>query len=220
MSHYTQKQFIGWVREALPERFQAQKVLEVGSLDINGSARSFFSGCDYTGIDVGSGPGVDVVCGGQDYEAPDASFDVACSFEAMEHNPYWKETFANMIRMLKPGGMLLMSCATAGRPEHGTARSKPGDSPLTIGIGWDYYRNLRRSDFEQAFALEREFSMYYAGHYYQGCDLFFFGFKAGVPAPANAPALRASLRRRYALRNLLSLEALVIRAKVATGRLR
>ena len=220
MSHYTQKQFIAWIRDAMPERFQGQKVLEVGSLDINGSARSFFSGCDYIGIDVGVGPGVDVVCGGQDYDAPDASFDVVCSFEAMEHNPYWKETFANMIRLLKPGGLLLMSCATAGRPEHGTARSKPGDSPLTIGIGWDYYRNLRRRDFEQAFALEREFSAHYAGHYYQGCDLFFFGFKAGAAVPAKAGALKASLRRRYFLRNLLSLEALRVMIQVAAGRLR
>lgn len=59
-------------------------MLEVGSMDINGTIREFFRD---TGLDVTPGPRVDVVCGGQEYAAPDRSFDVVLSCEAMEHNP-------------------------------------------------------------------------------------------------------------------------------------
>lgn len=207
MAHYSQRQFVGWVKEAFPACFADKKVLEVGSLDINGSVRDFFDRCEYTGLDVGPGPGVDVVCGGQEYDAPDASFDVVCSFEAMEHNPYWKETFANMLRMAKPGALVLMSCATYGRPEHGTSCSKPADSPLTAQIGWDYYRNLSAKEFGEAFDLSSELSGYATAHYYFGHDLFLVGFRAGTPAPKQFSAFRRQLRWRYVLRNFLNKEA-------------
>lgn len=215
MSHYSQQQFVGWVQAAFPTCFRDSKVLEVGSLDLNGSVRRFFERCDYTGLDVGPGPGVDVVCGGQDYRAPDGSFDVTCSFEAMEHNPYWVETFNNMIRLTRPGGLVVMSCATFGRPEHGTARSQPEDSPLTGHIGWNHYRNLCSRDFEAAVDMAVAFECHAFAHYYYGQDLFFFGFRRGAPAPAHAQAFARTLRWRYRLRNLLSREALLNWCRVA-----
>ena len=134
MAHRSQLEFVRLLAANMPEYFRGKRVLEVGSLDINGSIRQFFKDCDYTGLDVAAGPGVDVVCEGQKYDAP--GFDVVISCEAMEHNPYWAETLQNMIRLCKPGGLLVMTCATIGRPEHGTARSEPESSPLTVGLGW------------------------------------------------------------------------------------
>ena len=61
MSHSTQQDFILYTKNKFPNYFTNSKVLEVGSLDINGSMRSFFSECDYLGIDVGEGQGVDLV---------------------------------------------------------------------------------------------------------------------------------------------------------------
>jgi SAM-dependent methyltransferase len=151
MAHSTQKDFIVYVRNKFPNFFQNVKVLEVGSLDINGSMRSFFSDCDYLGIDVGEGKGVDLVIQGQEYDAPDDTFDVCASGECFEHNPYWAETFANMVRMCKPGGLVFFTCATTGRKEHGTSRSDKGSSPLTIDIGWEYYQNLDEQDFRESF---------------------------------------------------------------------
>ena len=75
MSHYTQRQFVEWVKAAFPDSFKGKRVLEVGSLDINGSVRGYFQDCEYIGLDVGPGPGVDVVCGGQEYDAPSGSFE-------------------------------------------------------------------------------------------------------------------------------------------------
>jgi len=147
MAHKEQQEFIEIVRSKFPEFFSGKRVLEIGSLDINGSVRKLFNGCEYIGVDVAVGPGVDVVCQGQDYDAPANSFDVAISCEVMEHNPFWAETVKNMIRLCKPGGLVVMTCATLGRREHGTARTSTVDSPLTVGLGWSYYKNLTETDF-------------------------------------------------------------------------
>jgi SAM-dependent methyltransferase len=162
MSHSTQQDFISYVKNKFPNYFENTKVLEVGSLDINGSMRSFFSNCDYLGIDVGEGNGVDLVVQGQEYDAPDNIFDVCSSGECFEHNPYWAETFANMVRMCKSGGLVFFTCATTGRPEHGTSRSDRNSSPLTVNIGWEYYKNLDEMDFKESFeeSFDEIFSEY------------------------------------------------------------
>lgn len=150
MAHGAQRVFFEKVREQFPDFFAGQRVLEVGSLDINGTVRDFFTNCVYTGVDVADGPSVDIVAQGQDLTFPDNSFDVSVSAECFEHNPYWRDTFTNMVRMTRSGGLVAFTCAADGRPEHGTARSDVGSSPLTVGLGWDYYKNLGEADFNPA----------------------------------------------------------------------
>lgn len=147
MSHPDQVHFLKLAKRGLPAFFTGQRVLEVGSLDVNGAARSFFQDCQYIGLDVGEGPGVDVPVPGEVYDAPDGSFDVVLSCECMEHNPEWAATTSNMLRMLRPGGLFLLTCAGPGRKEHGTARTTPGSSPLTVEAGQNYYQNLYGGDF-------------------------------------------------------------------------
>lgn len=151
MSHTYQREFISFVKNKNKSFFSGKKVLEVGSLNINGTMRDFFEDCDYTGIDVGSGKNVDVVCSGHEYSAPDEEYDVSASGECFEHNPYWAETFSNMFRMTKSGGLVFFTCATDGRREHGTSRTSPSKSPLTIQNGWDYYMNLNEEDFRNSY---------------------------------------------------------------------
>ncbi len=177
MSHFSQLQFIDIVSKNLPQYFNNSMVLEVGSLDINGSVRQRFSACDYTGIDVAAGKGVDIVCQGQDYEAPDNTYDHVISCECMEHNPFWVGTFRNMVRVCKPGGLVSMSLATTGRREHGTARTSPSNSPLTVALGWSYYKNLSQKDFETAFKLKELFSNYRFWVDWTTFDLYFLGIK-------------------------------------------
>jgi GT2 family glycosyltransferase len=175
MAHTEQRVFIEKIKDKFADFFQNKKVLEVGSLDINGTVRDFFYNCEYVGVDVSLGKGVDIVCEGQNYNAPDETYDVVCSAECFEHNPYWVETFKNMIRLCKDGGLVFFTCATDGRPEHGTTRTTPADSPLTIGMGWDYYRNLNENDFKNEFNFDNYFDSYEFSVEENHYDLFFWG---------------------------------------------
>lgn len=177
MSHVQQMKLIELMASGLPQYFKSQRVLEIGSLDINGSIRRHFESCDYIGIDVAPGKGVDVVCQGQDFAEPDGSFDHVVSCEVMEHNPHWRSTFANMVRLCRAGGLVVMTCATIGRPEHGTTRTNPSKSPLTVELKWEYYKNLTEENFRSAVDLNAHFSDYYFAVNWSSFDLYFCGIK-------------------------------------------
>jgi SAM-dependent methyltransferase len=147
MAHEAQRTFVQMVKDARPEFFDWTNVIEIGSLNINGTVRDFFTHANYVGFDVGPGPCVDYAIPGQDVKYPDNSFDVAITTECFEHAVEWPDIWRNMIRMLKPGGLIVMTCAGTGRPEHGTSRSDIGSSPLTVALGNEYYKNLTPADF-------------------------------------------------------------------------
>lgn len=174
MAHREQFDFVKTLLAAAPRYFNNATVLEVGSLNINGSIREFFKNCNYLGIDVGMGKDVDLVCQGQDLDHPDNTYDTTASCECFEHNPFWAETFANMHRLTKPGGLVFMSCATTGRREHGTKRTTPQDAPL---IEWDYYKNLTEADFREKFKLDDMFGAYSFAVSTTHPDLYFYGIK-------------------------------------------
>jgi len=178
MSHIQQIEYVNSIKLDYPNYFKNKKVLEVGSLDINGSVRTFFEDCDYTGIDVGDGNGVDIVCEGQNFPGEPDYYDVVISCECFEHNPYWVETFENMYRMCKPAGLIVMTCATTGRKEHGTSRTKPNKSPLTVAKGWDYYKNLTEEDFRNNMNFDGTFSKYEFSENKKSLDLYFVGIAA------------------------------------------
>lgn len=214
LAHPAQYEFVSAVKVAFPSFFVGTRVLEMGSLDVNGSVRPYFMGGEYTGIDVGPGRGVDIVCQGQDYAAPDGSFDVVISCETMEHNPHWRETFENMLRLCRPGGLVIMTCAAMGRPEHGTPRAKPQDAPL---IEWDYYRNLEANDFRRSIPLRRYLTLWTFCSDLSACDLYFVGLKAGAAAPQNAPKALVDMRKRYLLKSLANRRALCDRLLILTA---
>lgn len=83
MAHTEQLEFVKLVRAGFSDFFKSKHVLEIGSLDINGGVRGLFADCVYTGIDVAPGPGVDIVCQGQDYDAPDSTYDSVICCEVM-----------------------------------------------------------------------------------------------------------------------------------------
>jgi SAM-dependent methyltransferase len=182
MAHREQIEFVERVKSLFPAQFSGARVLEIGSLDINGTVRSVFDRCDYTGVDVAPGKGVDVVCGGEAYDAPDGTFDTVISCECLEHNPEWKGTFRNMVRLCTPDGLVVMSCATLGRPEHGTARSDPDASPLTVAKGWNYYRNLTPRDFVDGGLVEPLGSWAFFENW-RAYDLYFVGRREPFDAP-------------------------------------
>lgn len=170
MSHPAQMIFVESVKQNYVNLFIRKKVLEVGSLNINGSIRQFFIDCDYTGVDLAPGKDVDMVARGEDLSFPDKNFDVVCSCECFEHNPEWARTFDNMARMAK--SLVFFSCATTGRPEHGTPRTTPQDAPFC----GDYYQNLKASDFLEKCNMDAFISYRFLVNK-TAQDLYFIGIK-------------------------------------------
>jgi len=177
MSHVAQIEYFKKIKDLYPNFFNNGKVLEVGSLNINGTVRDLFNVEEYVGIDLEEGSCVDIVSAGQDFDYPDNYFDFSISSECFEHNPYWKETFLNMCRMTKSEGLVSFSCAGLGRAEHGTSRTNPQDSPFTINAGWDYYKNLSEDDFNENIDMDDIFSEYLFEYNPAVCDLYFYGIK-------------------------------------------
>jgi len=168
VSHQSQLDFVGRVKAKFPDYFVNKKVLEIGSLDINGSIRIFFDASSYIGVDIGEGRGVDVVARGEELTFPTGYFDVTASCECFEHNDKWAETFDNMVRM--SNGLVFFSCATTGRPEHGTGRTSRSDNPF---LG-DYYLNLIEQDFRDKCDLSK-FEQYEFSTCDSPADLYFWG---------------------------------------------
>lgn len=86
-------------------------VLDVGSLDVNGSFRPLVEGlgCSYTGLDVRDGRNVDVVSDDMyRYPFPDESFDVVLSGSTMEHVLDLHSWVAELFRILRKGGCLII----------------------------------------------------------------------------------------------------------------
>jgi SAM-dependent methyltransferase len=193
--HPEASHFVEWVSETLPDYFAENTVvLDIGAADINGSNRGLFRG-RYTGLDVAPGKNVDVVCKGSDAPFPDEHFDTIISTECLEHDMYYVDTLGKAYAMLRPGGLLVLTCAAEGRPEHGTPRTSPQDS-LTSGLAdpsWsNYYKNLNPPDIAAAF--ERHggpFHDLFADHFFcinpSSHDTYFAGIKRGGAAPVSLP---------------------------------
>lgn len=171
MSHPNQMDFVARVSQRFPDAFANKKVLEIGSLNINGSVRQFFSGCSYLGVDLGEGRDVDMICKGHELPFEKNAFHTVISCECLEHDKYWIETFQKMCDLSSQ--FVLMTCATAGRKEHGTTATSPSDAPFTN----DYYRNLMVHDFVDNFDLHNIFKDFGFEVNNDSHDLYFWGRK-------------------------------------------
>lgn len=175
MAHESQRNFIIQTKSKFPSSFDYVKVLEVGSGNINGTVRDFFTNAKtYIGLDLAPGNCVDIVCSGHLYDTTKI-FDISISTECFEHDPNWKATFLNMIRLTKPEGLVVFTCASYNRPEHGTKRTSPQDS-LSSDFS-DYYMNLGKKEFEEAFNMNELFTQYHFEEHESPSDLYFWGLK-------------------------------------------
>jgi SAM-dependent methyltransferase len=94
------------------------RVLEVGSMNINGSVRDHFTGfTEYVGVDWRPGPMVDVVCKAEDMVF-DHNFDTVISASMLEHDPAWNKSLERMVSFVAPGGILLLSWGAAKNKHH------------------------------------------------------------------------------------------------------
>lgn len=95
----------------------AISVIEVGSRDLNGSIRCHFPAATWTGLDLHSGPSVDLVMNALDYTPADL-VDMVIIAEVFEHCQYWNEVLHHVAHWLKPGGKIIVTAAGPGRDPH------------------------------------------------------------------------------------------------------
>jgi len=178
MAHPEQANYFKTVKGRFPSRFNNCSVLDIGSLDINGNNRHLFTGnYTYIGVDIGPGKNVDVVSRGHEYK-PNTPFDIVISAECFEHDEFWPLTIQNGINYLKPNGLFLFSCATDSRPEHGTRKTTPQDSPFTSKIENDYYKNLSPIDILTKVDIDGQFIEYeFFVRRSWPQDMYFYGIK-------------------------------------------
>lgn len=141
MAHSEQQGFVGQTKCRYPDHFRGTSVLEVGSRNINGSVRDFFDNpAIYTGIDCMPGDGVDFVTLAHEYQSP-LKYDVLISCEAFEHDPYLYDlTIPHIVKLLRPGGLFVATCASVLRQEHGTIKANNPEG--TFGPDPNYYAGV------------------------------------------------------------------------------
>jgi SAM-dependent methyltransferase len=195
VSHPEMRAFFELVAQRNGDLIENARAIEIGSCDVNGTLRSAFARTKaYVGVDLEQGQGVDLVAFGHQVDESDGAFDVAVSGSCFEHDPHWRETFTNMVRLTRPGGLVAFTCASKGFPEHGTRRTLVTDSPGTQALGLDYYRNLEAVDFE-GLPLGEWLSTWGFWYIPTTMELFFAGVRAGgddgqLPEDADVEAIR------------------------------
>lgn len=124
-----------------------QRILEVGSRNINGSARSIFAPWAelYVGVDVASGPGVDMV--GDLFEVQNRlkltamygnQWDMIICTETLEHTPPI-ELMTAIFSLAYVGTRIVMTWASPERAPHGAT-----GGALESG---EYYRGVPADEF-------------------------------------------------------------------------
>lgn len=145
-----------WVKNVKKKFIKSSgRVLEVGSLDVNGTVRYFFDDAtEYIGTDMGKGPGVDRVINAHNllkHFKPN-SFDVVLCLETLEHDNSPWTTIPILQKLVKKGGYLIVSTPTFGFPLH----RYPKDY---FRYGEDAYREIIFDKFkilELSFVKDRE----------------------------------------------------------------
>ena len=108
------------------------QVLDVGSLDVNGTYKPLFANWQYTGLDIAPGPNVDVVSpAGKLWEFPENHFDAVISGSAFEHMTTPFQVITEIKFVLKPGGYCCLIAPASG-PEH----RHPVDCWRILPDGW------------------------------------------------------------------------------------
>lgn len=154
--HKSAWDFLEHLRSTVPEIFATGRVLEAGSMNMNGSPRPLFDVMEYVGLDWRPGPGVDAVSLIHEYnDKPNGYFDTVISAETLEHDPFWKKSIAKLVALTRTGGSIILTMAAEGRPPH----------EIEVSPVKDHYQNMRiemilgavssvRASFEKIVAVE------------------------------------------------------------------
>lgn len=115
--HLNNRKWLEDCKKAYPSNFKGCSVLEIGALDVNGTARDYFEDCDYMGVDRDGGNGVDIVCDARETKF-DRKFDTLLILSVFEHDLNWRDTLKHNIQWLKKDGLCLVCFGAEGNLPH------------------------------------------------------------------------------------------------------
>ena len=136
-----------WIEDSYNTWVEDKKdlnILEIGSLDINGSVRPIFAERNsmYLGIDPQIGPGVDFVTDASTFSTGPL-FNVIVCAEVFEHTPVWRDIVDRSYENLLEGGIFIATMAGEGRAPH----SAIDENPIRP---WEHYENINRKELIKA----------------------------------------------------------------------
>ena len=99
------------------------RVVDIGSLDLNGNYRGLFPDAEYVGVDIVEGENVDVVMDSNEWQAI-KNVDLVISGQTIEHVANIPKLLSSIFNILRPGGLLCVIAPSAG-PSH--------DYPIWVG---------------------------------------------------------------------------------------
>ena len=114
--------------------------LDLGGQFVNGSAREHFKDAEWTGLDIVEGPGIDIVANALQWY-PDKEYDLVLCTEVLEHVEDWQGIVYTSWSALKVGGVLILTCASTNRPEHGANGEPNADG--------QWYKNIDPKKLEK-----------------------------------------------------------------------
>lgn len=114
-----------FIRKNLSEEdIRDKSVIEVGALDVNGSARliveAFHPSC-YIGVDIEKGAGVDEICDARHLvnRFGQNRFELLIATELLEHVKNWRKVVSNFKNVIKPKGLIFITTRSKGFVYHG-----------------------------------------------------------------------------------------------------
>lgn len=157
--HFENRLFWQRCSERYPRYFNdPSKVIEFGSYNINGTIRDWCKCSDYTGVDWIAGPCVDLISMAHEVSFAPETFDTVLSASMLEHDPFWRNSLAKMVEVMKKDGILAISWGAALNPPHHFETAPDGKfhalkAWLALEFLWDRGLYVHEFQYERSICL-------------------------------------------------------------------
>lgn len=117
--HPTNRIWLSRVQKRFPQHFVGASVLEIGSYNVNGTARDYFPKArKYVGVDREAGRDVDIVAEAKATSFVPGEFDTLVYLSVFEHDPEWAKGFEHNLRWVRDGGLIILCWGAEGNLKH------------------------------------------------------------------------------------------------------